>query len=365
MINELYPLKLEPLLLEKIWGGDKMKEVLPAARGTTLSNIGEAWIVYDQLTVSNGPLAGKRLGELVDQFPALLVGERAESQGTFPLLFKFLDAKDRLSIQVHPDNDYARRVEHQPFGKCEMWYVVSAEPGARLVHGLKRVMSVGELRVAIADGTLTDKVEVIDVKAGDVILNLPGTIHAIDRGIFIYEVQQSSDLTYRVFDWGRVQPDGTSRELHIDKALDVIKRKPLQRHNVQPVVIGQNETYTRSILCACDYFAVEKLDIRSSITESLDNSSFRVLTAVEGAGVLKGNSFDPVEIQPGETILIPACVAEVTLVPAGDRLTLLKSYVPDLARDIVQPLKAIGTPPDVISQLGGDPDDSHLARYLE
>jgi mannose-6-phosphate isomerase len=205
---------------------------------------------------------------------------------------------------------------------------------------------------------------VIDVQAGDVILNRPGTIHAIDKGIFIYEVQQSSDLTYRVFDWGRVQADGTTRELHIDKALDVIKRKPLQNHNVRPVVIRQDAAQTRAILCACDYFAVEKLDLRAAITLSLDQRSFHVLTVVEGAGVLACEACDPIEMATAETVLIPASSPAFTLTPTGGSLTVLNSYVPDLARDIVQPLQALGTPPDVIVQLGGDPDDSHLARYL-
>lgn len=364
--DTLYPLKLEPLLRERIWGGSRMSDVLPAARGKNLSGIGEAWIVYDQLTVANGPLAGKRLAELARQYTARLLGESVEAQqhGVFPLLVKFLDAKDWLSIQVHPDNHYAQIVENQPFGKCEMWYVASAGPGAQIVHGLNRAMSAAELGAAIADGTLTDKIRLIDVQAGDVILNLPGTIHALGQGVLIYEVQQSSDLTYRVFDWGRVQPDGTPRELHVDKALDVTKRSPLQNHTIRPVVIKQDEAVTHMILCACDYFAVEKLDIRTSIRGSSGKGSFRVLTAIEGTGALGCDVCDPVEIETGETILIPSSVAEYTLEPAGAALTLLQSYVPDLARDIVQPLQAIGTPPDVIRQLGGDPGDSHLARYL-
>jgi mannose-6-phosphate isomerase len=364
--SALYPLKLEPLLRERIWGGSRMSDVLPAARGKQLSNIGEAWIVYDQLAVANGPLAGQRLADIAAQQPAQLLGESvsARQQGVFPLLFKFLDAKDWLSIQVHPDNHYAQVVENQPFGKCEMWYVVSAEPGSQLVHGLNQAMSAAELGAAIADGTLTDKIKIIDVHTGDVVLNLPGTIHALGQGILIYEVQQSSDLTYRVFDWGRLQADGTARELHVDKALDVIKRTPLQDHMIQPVMIKQDEAYSRTILCACDYFAVEKLDIRSRISQSPHDGSFRVLTAIEGAGVLRCDLCDPVEVETGETVLIPASSPAYTLEPGGGTLTMLQSYVPDLERDIVQPLRAIGIPPDGIRQLGGDPGDSHLARYL-
>jgi mannose-6-phosphate isomerase len=161
-----------------------------------------------------------------------------------------------------------------------------------------------------------------------------------------------------------VQADGSPRELHVDKALDVIKRTPLQDHMIQPVTISQDRAYSRTILCACDYFAVEKLDIRALISQSPHEGSFCVLTAIDGAGVLRCDLCDPVEVETGETILIPASSPAYTLEPVGGTLTMLQSYVPDLERDIVEPLRTIGTPPDGIRQLGGDPGDSHLGRYL-
>ncbi|MBN2304039.1 MAG: mannose-6-phosphate isomerase [Anaerolineae bacterium] len=365
MAATFYPFKFIPVLKEKIWGGDRIQHTLPDAPPTPHPDVvGEAWIVYDELVVANGQWQGKTLRELVKAHPDAIMGQQvtARHRDVFPLLVKFLDARDVLSIQVHPDDTYAQATENEPFGKCEVWYIMDAELGAQIIHGLTAPMTADQLRAAIEDGTLTGKVEYVEVAPGDIVLNMPGTIHAINKGMLVYEVQQSSDLTYRVFDWGRRQPDGSLRDLHIDKALDVTYRQPFQQHTIRPVVIHQDAAFTRAILCACAYFAVEKLDIRSNVTERPAGRCFHILTALTGAGELVSGG-ETIRLCPGETVLVPASVTEYTLTAAAkdETWTVLKSYVPDLRQDIITPLQAANIPTDQIIRLGGEPALSHLS----
>lgn len=325
----LYPLKFQSLPKEKVWGGTRIAarfgQGLPADRP-----IGEVWLLWDRLVVSNGPFRGRTLAELVCNYPLPLLGSRALTgqDPAFPLLIKILDANDMLSVQVHPDDAYAREHEGEPFGKAEVWFVLDAEPGARLIHGVRRPLTRAAVRRAIEAGRLGHELEYVEVFPGDVIMNAPGTIHALGGGILLYELQQSSDLTYRLYDWDRRDPD---RPLHIDKALDVARLDPFATHKLAPLEL-QEAGGTRGILCACDRFAAELLRVRSSMTERPAGAGFHALTVLQGKGLVwTGADQDAlVELAPGETALVPAGVEQYEIhAAAGARpLEVVKAYVP-------------------------------------
>lgn len=324
---ELYPLKFHSLPKEKVWGGTRIAERfdrgLPAGRP-----VGEVWLIWDQLVVSNGPFQGQTLAELVRQHPIELLGVQAGAAPApvFPLLIKILDANDTLSVQVHPDDRYAQEYEGEPFGKAEVWIVLDAGPDARLIHGVRRPLTRAAARSAIEAGCLEDELEYIEASAGDVIMNAPGTIHAVGGGFLLYEVQQSSDLTYRLYDWDRRDPD---RPLHIDKALDVARLEPLVSHTIAPIEVPESGGLRR-ILCACERFAAELLQVHSSVTERPAGVCFHALTVLQGGGILEATA-SQTELAPGESILIPAGIDEYEIHAGGDGepLELIKAYVPD------------------------------------
>ena len=217
---DVYPYVLEPKETPAIWGGDALvkrfgKHADPNAK------IGESWECWDTNAVINGSLAGSTLGDLRGKLGAKLLGDIDPSR-PFPVLTKIIDARDWLSVQVHPDDAYAQRVEHQPNGKTECWYILSAAEGAELVLGWTHDTTRGEYERRVADGTLGDILRRVPVKAGDAYYLPAGTLHAIGAGIILFETQQASDLTYRIFDWNRTGSDGKSRELHVAKAADVL-----------------------------------------------------------------------------------------------------------------------------------------------
>lgn len=362
--NNLYPLKFTPLPKEKVWGGHKLaqlfKKGVPADR-----QIGEAWVVWDQLRVADGPLRGEVLADLVRAHPRELLGRRLSSRGdsTFPLLVKLLDARETLSVQVHPDDNYAREREGEPYGKSEMWYILDTEPGARIIHGVGQSLTRSEVRTAIASGSLQEMLEYVQVAPGDIVLNLPGAIHAIGAGIFLYELQQSSDLTYRFYDWDRNDP---SRALHTEQSLDVADLQPYLNHKVQPVETREGDA-TRTALCACAHFAAELLSVQSHIHERPSGECFHILTAIQGAGCVRYGppSATEVQLKAGESVLVPAGISEYELGATQEPLVVIKGYVPDLLKDIVLPLQERGIPDNAILQLGGDPEKSDLVPYLD
>jgi mannose-6-phosphate isomerase len=281
--NELYPLRFSPLLKEKVWGGTQIAELfqqeVPVGRA-----IGEAWVVWDQLVVENGVLRGKRLADLVRDNPDSILGRRLVDRRhhIFPLLVKILDARQTLSVQVHPGDSYARAREGEPFGKAEVWYILDVEPQSSLIHGLKRPLTRADAEHAIETGKLRDVLDHVHVDPGDVIMNMPGTIHALGEGLLLYELQQSSDLTYRLYDWDRGDPN---RPLHIEKSLDVAHLEPYAAHKVEPIEMAE-EGGTRALLCACQHFAAELLTVRSRLSEQPAGSCFHVLTVLQGMGRL-------------------------------------------------------------------------------
>jgi mannose-6-phosphate isomerase len=357
----LYLLRLEAIAKEKVWGGHKLARTyrpdLPADRP-----IGELWVAWGKLTVENGAFRGQTLDDLVRSHPQALLGRRvaARQPQIFPLLVKLLDAQARLSVQVHPGDAYAQEHEEEPYGKAEAWYILEAEPGAQLIHGVAQPVSRTDMKAAIEAGTLQNLLESIEVTAGDVLLNVPGTIHAIQAGIMLYELQQSSDLTYRFYDWDRQDPD---RPLHVEKSLDVADLKPFETHTIDPIEL-EEAGGTRSFLCAYRHFAAELLSVQSVLVERPAGNCFHILTALQGAGSVHDRTGDELSLTCGESLLVPATVPTYELHATDVPLVAVKAYVPDLFHDIVAPLRAKGIPDARISQLGGLPRHSDLVACL-
>ncbi len=360
----LYPLRLAAEAKEKVWGGTRIHKLFPSLPQTQ-GPLGEVWIVWEGLTIQNGPFQGITLAELAGQEPAALLGSNlaGQPQQAFPLLLKFIDAQETLSVQVHPDDSYAQARENQPFGKTEFWYVLDAAPGAQIIYGTNAEMTAGEMRRAVAEGKLTEHLQSVLVSTGDVILLRAGTIHALGEGIVVYELQQSSDLTYRLFDWNRVPVGGVVRELHVDKSLDVADLEPKKAKKVQPVSLLEGAN-TQRLLCACRYFAAELLELTAPFFQDTRGTSFQLLTLLEGSCDLVYSPVDRTRMDAGDTLLLPAGLDGHEIRPLSKSCVLIKGYVPDLMEDVVRPLLARGVPEEMILQLGGDPKDSDLAPLL-
>lgn len=357
-----YPLKLSALPKEKVWGGPNLARLFPAtAAGGT--SIGEIWLVWDRLQVSGGAWQGQTLAEVVHDQPAAILGSRQlpGPGAVFPLLVKLVDAQDMLSVQVHPDDAYAQQHEREPFGKSEVWVILDAEPGARLIYGLQRPLSRAELQAAIANGELRHILNNVPVAPGDVILNPPGTIHALGKGIVVYELQQSSDLTYRLYDWDRNDPN---RPLHIAQSLDVADREPPAEVKIRPITLHEPGA-SRALLCATRYFAAELLTVQASLIERPAGHCFHALTALQGTLHLRDLAAPEVAypLAAGESILVPAAIERYELQAEHGQAAVIKGYVPDLGQDVVSPLVARGVPWTDIVQLGGDPRRSDLQGY--
>lgn len=366
------PLKLRPHLKDRIWGGRRLGRLYRVA--DSQRRIGEAWLIEDSATIIGGALDGLPLGDVVRRDPAGIPGtlgqaagcEEVSSEGValcrFPLLIKLLDAADVLSVQAHPDDAYARAREGQPFGKCEVWYVLEAEPGAQIIHGFNRRLSRDELREVIAQGRLADALERVLVKPGDVVLNTPGTVHALGAGMLVYELQQFSDLTYRLYDWDRLE-NGRPRPLHIEQAVEVADLTPFERHTIEPVVVSE-AGFRRACIAATPHFAGDILTIASAAAQQTTGASFHALTALRGEGSVVYGESRLMSLVAGESVVIPARLGAYQLVAASRPFVVAKAYVPDLMEDIARPLLARGVPAEMIAQLGGDGDRSELRRLL-
>lgn len=323
----MYPLKFEPVLKQTLWGGDK---IIPFKHlNETLANVGESWEVSavegSESVVANGADKGLTLPEMVRKYKEELVGEAnyARFGNKFPLLIKFIDAKQDLSIQVHPGDDLAKK-RHNSFGKNEMWYVVSADKGAKLISGFAEQITPKEYKERVYNGTFADVLQTSDVAAGDVFYVPAGRVHGIGAGAFVAEIQQTSDITYRIFDYNRKDKDGKTRELHTSQAIDAINFADVQddfRTNYERV---QNEPVE---MVASPYFTTSIYDMTEEIAcDYSELDSFVILICVEGACRITDNEKNELTVQAGETILLPATTQEVTIVPDGN-VKLLETYV--------------------------------------
>lgn len=345
-MENLYPLKFKPVYQEKIWGGNRLRTYFQ--REIPSDSIGESWEVSTHRNgpsiVTNGPLAGRKFAKLIEEQPENMLGYQAED---FPLLFKFLDASRKLSVQVHPSDDYAQEVENEP-GKTEMWYVLAAEPGAKLVYGLKKGTTQEKLARAIKENRLEEHLNEVEVEAGDIFFMPAGMVHAIEEGILLTEIQQNSDTTYRVYDWGRMGKNGKPRELHVQKALEVIDfSTPPAKNGSKPLTVAK-DGYTCSYLAACQYFAVEKIKVRENITLP-ENNKFRVLNALKGQAIIKYND-NTIKFTRGESVFIPASHNRIEV---EGRVEFLQTYTPPDKIELIQKLKNEGFTAEEIKNLAG------------
>lgn len=310
-------LKLRPSYKDYLWGGHRLVEKYNKEFDGDI--LAESWELSchpdGPSYISNGSYAGKTLQEYIDQEGKKVLGSNCQKFEEFPILAKFIDAKDNLSIQVHPDNEYALKNEGQ-YGKTEMWYIMDCEEGAFLYYGFKKEVSKEEFEERIKTDTLLEVLNAVPVQKGDVLFIEAGTIHAIGKGIVIAEIQQNSNVTYRVYDFGRVGKDGKKRELHIDKAVEVTNRVPISR---------KNTCYPH--VASCDYFTVDCLNmdgkLMSSMKGSVNEDSFVSILIMEGEGTIscgeeeipyrKGDSFF-MSAGSGEYEINGKCEALITTV---------------------------------------------------
>jgi len=385
---DIYPLLLEAVPRERIWGGrmlaSLMHKSLPAE-----TPIGETWEAWPGCRILQGKHAGQTLEALLATHGQAIAGAAAARGGTFPLLFKYLDARDHLSVQVHPDDALAHALEAEELGKTEAWYVLQAEPGVALIHGFRRDTSAAEVAAALGTGalggslphgatsddtgdaaqgaqpgsdaaqttrapSLADLLQFVTVEAGDVVFLPAGTVHALGKGMVIAEIQQNSDLTYRLYDWDRRDAAGKPRELHIEKGLRAAEYDALREHKVQGVSLSQPYGERRFLL-ACRYFAWERLVVRQAAEAQPLRDTFHLLAVLNGGAAIR---FGPagewaVEAHAGQTVLVPAALAQYGITPLDGECTLLRMYVPNLRADVVETLRSAGIADERIAPLGG------------
>jgi mannose-6-phosphate isomerase len=325
-MSELYPLLMSPAFDARPWGTTDLSPIYPNHRFS--EKIGEAWLTGDQSKVSNGPLAGKSLAELTLQFGPELVGDAARDTTRFPLLLKFLFPEDKLSVQVHPDDEAARRVG-QPWGKTECWYVAHAKPGSQIGLGLKPGVTRAQFEHAIAENRAEELLNWVKVYSGEMIYVAAGTVHTLGAGSIIVETQQQSDVTYRLYDYGR------PRELHLKEGLAVVKEKVASGKVIRPApskLNGGNNLLAP--LIAAPYFQVEMYALKDLLTLSTNagggKRSTQILVAVEGCAMIEAPGCAPVTMAKGDAVVVPACVEEFAVRPQWS-VEFLKSSVPGVS----------------------------------
>lgn len=310
-----YPYVLDPKLTTAIWGGDELVTQF-GKHGDPNAKLGESWECWDTNRVIDGPLEGSTVADLRAKLGPQLLGDLDPSR-IFPVLTKIITAHDWLSVQVHPDDAYAQRVEHQPNGKTECWYVFSAEPGAQLVLGWTRDTSRAEYERRVADGTLGDILRKIPVAAGDAIFIPAGTVHAIGAGIVLFETQQASDLTYRMFDWNRVGADGKPRELHVAKAADVLDYRAGTTGALNHVAY-HFEGLDRTALIGSARFTVERVTATSEPASIATNGRPLIVMSLDAKLDVCCNDVTA-SLTPYQTALVPAGAQRCTVSgPDGD-----------------------------------------------
>ena len=346
----LYPLKFGPLYKDYIWGGRNLKllgKILPDE-----GNVAESWEVAchknGSSIIANGEFQGIPLPDLIRRLGRKIIGDSLPQKDVdkFPLLVKLIDAQNDLSVQVHPDDAYAYKNENGEYGKNEMWYIISAKPGARLIYDVVPGTTRETFAAAVAENRAEDCLKTVDVFAGAVI-NIPaGLVHAIGGGIVLAEVQQNSDTTYRVYDYGRV-----GRALHIEKALDVIDYNSAGRPDKYAgLEISLGQGCSRRVVIANNYFCTEIYHNSGKISENASGSKFFIYTFTAGGGSISWKDGE-MTVSAGLSLLIPASMGEYSF--SGD-FTALKSYIADLETDIIKPLLNSGRSiQEIKSEIGG------------
>ena len=315
---DLYPMRLRPAFKDNLWGGERLKK--DYHKQTDMVPLAESWELSchkdGSSVIEEGAYAGMPLADYVERFPEA-VGERARAFPAFPILFKLIDAKDNLSVQVHPDDAYAQRVEGE-YGKTEMWVVLDCAPGSKLVYGFKRPVSREQFRASIEESALMDLVNEVEVHRGDVFFIRSGTLHAIGKGIVIAEIQQNSNTTYRVYDYDRRGADGKPRALHIEKALDVTNLEPYRPEDAAGPA-RREEGAVVETLADCRYFHTERIALSGEAKRAVGNGSFEGLFCAEGETSLRAGTAELL-LRKGDTAFLPAGLGAYTL--SGEALCL-------------------------------------------
>ena len=322
----LYPFTFKPILKKVIWGGSDIcpfKEISPVENG-----VGESWelshVEGNYSIVANGELAGKSLDDLIRQYGAQLMGQEVIDRfgTTFPLLIKFIDARDNLSIQVHPDDELAK-ARHNSFGKTEMWYVIKATKDASLYSGFSKQIDADEYVKRVQDNTIMDVLQRYNVNEGDVFFLPAGRVHAIGAGCFIAEIQQTSNITYRIYDYNRKDANGNTRELHTELAKDAID------YTLYPDYRTHYKAHTNATieLANCKYFTTNLMDVDATMTRDFkDLDSFVVYIWMEGKASLKDDKGNEIFVHQGQTVLMPADTKGVTISPAP-KAKFMETYI--------------------------------------
>jgi mannose-6-phosphate isomerase len=311
-MDKQYIFDLQAPLKDYIWGGKKLKSAYN--KQTNLDIIAESWELSchkdGESIIKNGTYQDETLSKVLLDNKSFL-GKNCEGFSKFPLLIKLIDANDKLSIQVHPNDDYANRFENGEYGKTEVWYIVDATEHAKLIYGFNKNLTKDEFKTAILNNTLSEVVNFVPVKKGDVFFIPAGLVHAICEGILICEIQQNSNTTYRVYDWGRVDANGNARDLHIDKAIDVSK---LEGETKTDFSLCENKLGDNTVatISECDYFKAYKYTILKEITLNCDESSFHTITFLEGKGQVK-NGENVLFFKKGTTLFIPANTGDYSI----------------------------------------------------
>jgi len=323
-----YPFKFQALYKDYIWGGRNLETL-----GKKLPEgiVAESWELSchpdGQSIIANGTYKDATLDSFIKKYGIDAIGHSLPSSAIekFPLLIKFIDANDRLSVQVHPEDEYAIQHENGDLGKNEMWYIISAKPDARIVYGVTPDTTRESFGKAVAAGRINDCLNYMPVKTGDFI-NIPaGLVHAIGAGIVLAEVQQNSNTTYRVYDYDRVDKNGSKRPLHVEKALDVIDFNCSNSLKKVEGLSFVKQEYSKSVMIVNDYFAIEQFKLHGSVRDVADGSRFFIYIFTEGSGLLKYDGGE-IAVSRGETVFIPASLGEFTI---EGQLEMIKSYVPD------------------------------------
>ncbi len=328
-MNTLYPLKFKPILKNKIWGGERLYTLLnKQTDGNT--DIGESWelsgVKGDVSVVADGFLAENTIEELIEVYMGDLVGDKVFEQfGTnFPLLIKFIDANRDMSVQVHPNDELAHK-RHNSFGKTEMWYIVDNKPNAELILGLNNGVTKQQYLQKLHNNSIKDILHTETVKKGNAFFIPSGTVHAICSGILLAEIQQTSDITYRIYDWDRVQSNGKPRELHTEQAIDAIDFDSKQNCKIS----YENTENKSNKIVNCPYFSCNKLNINKKIEKDfIQLDSFVIYMGIEGTSLLFYNpDLEPITIKKGETVLVPAMLKHLYLEPCSETSELLEIYI--------------------------------------
>ncbi|MDE7070685.1 MAG: class I mannose-6-phosphate isomerase [Clostridia bacterium] len=302
-------MKLIPATVEAVWGGTRLMESKWNKKGVG-ANIAESWELAchekGESVIVNGEFSSRKLSGVLQDNPDFL-GKKGKEFSFFPILVKLIDSKDNLSIQVHPDDEYALRVEGE-YGKTEMWYIVDAKKGGGVYCGFKEPISKEQLAKALTEGKIIDYLNFIEVKKGDCLFIPAGTVHAICGGILLCEVQQNSSITYRLYDYDRVDGDGNKRQLHIDKAIEVTDTSKVVKANENSAKIDEN-TLT---LASCKYFTAGEITCNEEYTFEVDEDSFVSLTVVDGSGAIMANG-SCITLDLGDTVFLPAGLGKVDI----------------------------------------------------